>query len=94
MLRPVICLPLLQMYQQCLKVGIEYETLDLESRPVAAHDSLEHIQLVTVLIASDEVFLVIMCRKQNGLSAHGTEQGSFATFKDVIVASVGGFSIF
>jgi hypothetical protein len=82
------------MLQKSLKVDVEDETFDLESRPVAAHESLEHIQLVTVLIAGDEVFVFFMCRKQNGFCAHGSAHGSFFTFKDVIVASVGGFAIF
>ena len=82
------------MHQKSLKGGIEYETLDLQSRPVAAHDLLEQSQLVTVLIAADEVFVVVICRKQNGLCAQLTDNGSFATIEDVIVASVGGFNNF
>ena len=79
------------MHQKSLKRRIKYETLDLESRPVAAHDLLEQSQLVTVLIAADEVFVVVICRKQNGLCAQLTDNGSFATTPDVMVAIVGGF---
>jgi hypothetical protein len=82
------------MHKKSLKGGIKYETLDLESRPVAAHDLLEQSQLVTVLIAADEVFVVLICRKQNGICAQGTENGFFATIPDVVVASVGGFVTF
>ena len=82
------------MHQKSLKGGIKYETFDLESRPVAAHDLLEQSQLVTVLIACDEVIVVCVCRKHNGICAHGTDEWSFATIKDVIVACVGGFDSF
>ncbi len=82
------------MHQKSLKRRIKYETLDLESRPVAAHDLLEQSQLVTVLIAADEVFVVLICRKQNGICAQGTENGSFATIPYVIVTSVVSFESF